>query len=145
FTRYPETDPLPKKMPRLDISLGRVAQANRHIRFWRVPRVDLRRGPRFDSISATSRPNNAPYEFLTNLSGLFSLSAPILSLSGLHILASPGEVPMSLTVFLAFCILGCDFLLYALFQWIYGEKHKNPARRSAARRERRRALSAKEA
>jgi len=100
---------------------------------------------RFDSISALSHPNNAPYEFLTNLSGLFSLCAPILSLSGLHILASPGEVPMSLTVFLAFCILGCDFLLYALFQWIYGEKHRDHARRSAARRERRRTLSAKEA
>jgi len=28
---------------------------------------------------------------------------------------------MPLTVFLAFCILGCDFLLYVLFQWIYGE------------------------
>jgi len=52
---------------------------------------------------------------------------------------------MSLTMFLAFCILGCDFLLYALFQWIYGEKHRNHARRSAARRERRRILSAKEA
>ena len=51
---------------------------------------------------------------------------------------------MSLTVFLAFCILGCDFLLYVLFQWIYGEKHRNHARRLAARRERRRALSAKE-
>jgi hypothetical protein len=52
---------------------------------------------------------------------------------------------MSLTVFLAFCILGCDFLLYALFQWIYGEKHRTHARRSAARRDRRRDLSAKEA
>ena len=52
---------------------------------------------------------------------------------------------MSLTVFLAFCILGCDFLLYALFQWIYGEKHRNHARRSAARRERGRSLSGKEA
>jgi hypothetical protein len=52
---------------------------------------------------------------------------------------------MSLTVFLAFCILGCDFLLYVLFQWIYGEKHRNHARRSAARRERRRSLSGKEA
>jgi len=49
---------------------------------------------------------------------------------------------MSLTVFLAICILGCDFLLYVLFQWVYGEKHRNHARRVAARRERRRALSA---
>ena len=52
---------------------------------------------------------------------------------------------MSITVFLAFCILGCDFLLYFLFQWIYGEKHRKHARRVAARRERRPALSAKEA
>jgi hypothetical protein len=50
---------------------------------------------------------------------------------------------MSLTVILAFCILGCDFLLYVLFQWIYGEKHRNHARRAAARRQRRRTLSAK--
>jgi len=40
---------------------------------------------------------------------------------------------MSLTMFVAFCILGCDFLLYVLFQWIYGEKPRNHARRSAAR------------
>jgi hypothetical protein len=51
---------------------------------------------------------------------------------------------MSLTMFLAFAILGCDFLLYVLFQWIYGEKHRNHARRVAAR-EKRRALSAKPA
>ena len=50
---------------------------------------------------------------------------------------------MSLTVFLAFCILSCDFLLYVLFQWIYGEKHRKRARRVAAR-EKRRALSAKQ-
>ena len=52
---------------------------------------------------------------------------------------------MSLSMFLAFCILGCDFLLYVLFQWTYGEKHKNHARRAAARREKRRSLSAKQA
>jgi hypothetical protein len=51
---------------------------------------------------------------------------------------------MSLTVFLAFCILGCDFLLYVLFQWTYGEKHRKHARRSAARREKRHTLPAKE-
>ncbi len=51
---------------------------------------------------------------------------------------------MSLTMFLAFAILGCDFLLYALFQWIYGEKHREHARRVAAR-EKRRTLSAKQA
>jgi hypothetical protein len=52
---------------------------------------------------------------------------------------------MSLTVFLAFCILGCDFLLYVLFQWIYGEKHRKHARRVAARAKKRRALSGEEA
>jgi len=35
---------------------------------------------------------------------------------------------MSLTMFLAFAILGCDFLLYALFQWIYA----SPLARNAA-------------
>lgn len=45
---------------------------------------------------------------------------------------------MSITVFLAICILGCDFLLYALFQWIYGEKHRKHARRVAARSEKKR-------
>jgi hypothetical protein len=29
---------------------------------------------------------------------------------------------MSMTIFLALCILGCDFMLYVLFQFLYGEK-----------------------
>jgi hypothetical protein len=41
---------------------------------------------------------------------------------------------MSLTIFLAFCILGCDFMLYVLFQWIYGERHRKHARRVAQRK-----------
>ncbi len=48
---------------------------------------------------------------------------------------------MPLTVFLAFCIHGFDFLLYVLFQWIYGEKYREHACRVAAR-DKRRALSA---
>ena len=39
---------------------------------------------------------------------------------------------MSLTVFLALCILGIDFLIYALFQWTYGEKRGALARQLAA-------------
>jgi hypothetical protein len=35
---------------------------------------------------------------------------------------------MSATLFLAICILGCDFLLYFLFQWTYGEKRRGLAR-----------------
>jgi len=31
---------------------------------------------------------------------------------------------MSLTILLALSILGCDFLLYFLFQWVYGEKRR---------------------
>jgi len=51
---------------------------------------------------------------------------------------------MSLTVFLAICILGCDFLLYALFQWIYGEKRRNRLHRSATNRKKNRNFSSKE-
>jgi hypothetical protein len=51
---------------------------------------------------------------------------------------------MSITLFLAFCILGCDFLLYALYQWIYGEKYRNRSRRSAAHRQGRPIPSAKQ-
>jgi hypothetical protein len=40
---------------------------------------------------------------------------------------------MSVTVFLAICILSFDFLLYVLFQWIYGEKRRERSRRQAAR------------
>lgn len=39
---------------------------------------------------------------------------------------------MSFTVFLAICILGCDFMLYVLFQLVYGEKHRRPPRRPPA-------------
>src|SRR5208282_5953418 len=42
------------------------------------------------------------------------------------------ELDMSVTVFLAFCILGCDFLLYVLYQFTYGEKRRGLSRRSAA-------------
>src|SRR5271168_5156939 len=40
---------------------------------------------------------------------------------------------MSATLFLAVCILGCDILLYILFQWTYGEKRRGLARRSPNR------------
>lgn len=39
---------------------------------------------------------------------------------------------MSATLFLAFCILGCDLLLYFLYQWTYGERRRGLARRSRA-------------
>lgn len=41
---------------------------------------------------------------------------------------------MSATIFLAVCILGCDLLLYFLFQWTYGEKRRGLARRSRSNR-----------
>jgi hypothetical protein len=41
---------------------------------------------------------------------------------------------MSLTVFLALCILGLDFMIYMLFQWTYGEKRRAIARKVAAHR-----------
>jgi|ERR1700722_982564 len=39
---------------------------------------------------------------------------------------------MSVTLFLALCILGCDFLLYVLYQFTYGEKRRGLSRRSKA-------------
>lgn len=44
--------------------------------------------------------------------------------------STQSELIMSVTVFLAICILGCDFLLYVLFQWTYGEKRRGLSRRS---------------
>jgi hypothetical protein len=41
---------------------------------------------------------------------------------------------MSATLFLAFGILGCDFLLYVLFQWTYGERRRGLSGRSKARK-----------
>ncbi len=38
---------------------------------------------------------------------------------------------MSLNVFLALCILGVDFMVYAFFQWTFGEKRNAVARRLA--------------
>jgi hypothetical protein len=42
---------------------------------------------------------------------------------------------MSLTMFLAFCILGLDFMIYAFFRWIYGDKRGELARQLAARKD----------
>jgi hypothetical protein len=58
-------------------------------------------------------------------------------LFGLDVHTGPREVRMALTVFLALCILSCDFLLYVLFQWIYGEKHRKRPRRMLSKDEKR--------
>jgi hypothetical protein len=39
---------------------------------------------------------------------------------------------MSLTVLVALCVLGLDFMIYALFQWTYGDKRSAVARQLAA-------------
>ena len=41
---------------------------------------------------------------------------------------------MALTIFLALCILGVDFLIYVLFQWTWGDKRRVVARQVAAHR-----------
>lgn len=41
---------------------------------------------------------------------------------------------MALTVFFALCILGLDFMIYALFQWTCGDKRRAIARQVAAHR-----------
>lgn len=38
---------------------------------------------------------------------------------------------MSVTVFLALCVLGLDFMIYAFFQWTYGDKRAAVARKLA--------------
>lgn len=38
---------------------------------------------------------------------------------------------MSLNVFLMLCILGIDFMIYAFFQWVYGDKRSAIARQVA--------------
>jgi hypothetical protein len=42
---------------------------------------------------------------------------------------------MSLTLFLALCILGLDFMIYVLFKLLYGDRRSVIARRVAAQRE----------
>jgi hypothetical protein len=69
-----------------------------------------------------------------NSSGLFSALADILYQAEAGLSCRPSEETMSLTVFLAFCILGLDFMIYALFQWIYGDKRNALARQLAARK-----------
>ena|SRR5579871_3439893 len=38
---------------------------------------------------------------------------------------------MSLNVLIGICVLACDFLIYAFFQWTFGEKRREFARRHA--------------
>jgi hypothetical protein len=49
---------------------------------------------------------------------------------------------MSLTVFLALCILGLDFMIYVLFKLLYGDRRSLIVRRVAAQREAARAEAA---
>lgn len=41
---------------------------------------------------------------------------------------------MSLTIFVAICILGCDVLIYFLYEWAFGESKRIRARRVNPRR-----------
>ncbi len=41
------------------------------------------------------------------------------------------EGMMSLTIFLAICVLGLDFMIFLLFQWTYGDKRRVLARQLA--------------
>ena len=42
---------------------------------------------------------------------------------------------MSLNALFALCILGIDFMIYAFFQWVYGDKRREIARELEARRQ----------
>jgi hypothetical protein len=41
---------------------------------------------------------------------------------------------MSLNVFMAICVVGVDFLIYALFQWTYGDKRRALQKKLAEQR-----------
>jgi hypothetical protein len=50
-------------------------------------------------------------------------------------LAGKGGISkMTLTLFLAICILGCDLLIFFLFQWTLGERRRTRRRRNAKTR-----------
>lgn len=80
---------------------------------------------------AVLRENPVFNEFLMISSGLSNAPAPnsLSSWSGTPICP---EGTMSLTIFLALCILGVDFMVYAFFQWTYGDKRSALVRRLAA-------------
>ena len=40
---------------------------------------------------------------------------------------------MSFNLFLTFCVLGCDFLIYFLYEWAFGERRRTLMRRAASR------------
>jgi hypothetical protein len=65
-----------------------------------------------------------------NSSGLLSALSSILYPGEAGLEPSWGGT-MSLTVFLALCVLGLDFMIYALFQWTYGDKRNAVARQLA--------------
>jgi hypothetical protein len=45
---------------------------------------------------------------------------------------------MSLNIFLTICVLACDFLIYAFFQWTFGEKYRRRTRKSSLQKNPRR-------
>jgi hypothetical protein len=69
-----------------------------------------------------------------NSSDLFSSGSPILDQVESRTPIRPGEGTMSTTIFITFCILGLDFMIYAFFRWTFGDKRDKLARELAARR-----------
>jgi len=81
------------------------------------------------------RKKKLPYEFLMNGLGLSSEAGIILRTSEkTRDRSRGGWKKMTLTVFMAICILGCDVLIYFLFQWTLGEKGRTRRRRGGAKR-----------
>jgi hypothetical protein len=70
---------------------------------------------------------------LTKFSGLFSVEE--VSLEEMRRGAPRSQRGlMSLDVFVAVCVVGMDFLIFALFQWTYGERRQTTAKKLAAQR-----------
>jgi hypothetical protein len=49
--------------------------------------------------------------------------------------ALAGDWMMSLTIFIAVCVLGIDFLIYVLFQWTFADKRQALQKKLAAERQ----------
>ena len=90
----------------------------------RLPQTPFRNGHQPLALTISSR---TPQDF--------SKTSLRSCLQGRQDLTRPGVATMSLTIFLALCILGMDFMIYALFKLLYADRRSLVARRVAAQRE----------
>jgi hypothetical protein len=80
------------------------------------------------------------YPTVSKNSSFLILAVPhksLTSCSGLpHVLKCIISLVMSLNIFLTLSVLACDFLIYAFFQWTFGEKYRRRPRKAFLRKNR---------